>query len=120
MKNIQIIDDGVNATFSIFQTSDEAFLDIFPGLGQDIEIIEDYLSRADEKRANEILSNLWTRPVRKQDACGIHGTLYYGWEARRQFLPVSKRECDRDPSDINQAQRELYKPDQDYYGSLRR
>jgi hypothetical protein len=111
MKNIQIVDDGVNATFSIFQTSDEEFSDIFPGPGQDIELIEDYLSRADEKRAHEILSNLWTRPVRKQDACGIHGTLYYGWEDRRQFLPASKRECDRDPSDINQAQRELYKPD---------
>ena len=37
MKNIQIIDRAENATFSLFQATDEEFDAIFPGDGQDME-----------------------------------------------------------------------------------
>src|SRR5215470_12848108 len=40
LKNIQIIDRAVNATFSLFQATDEEFAAIFPGAGQDIELID--------------------------------------------------------------------------------
>jgi hypothetical protein len=39
---------------------------------------------------------------------GLHGTLYYEWEAKRQHLPVTKREVDLDPLSVNGAQRELF------------
>jgi hypothetical protein len=56
----------------------------------------------------EILNNLWLRPIHKSKALGIHGTLFYNYADKRHHLPASKREIDRDPSQINQAERELY------------
>jgi hypothetical protein len=52
VKNIQIIDGADNATYSIFQASDAGFGTIFPLPGQDIEVVEDYVSRVGEKEAN--------------------------------------------------------------------
>ena len=49
MKNIQVIDGAMNTTFSIFQATDVEF--------------------------KAALRNIWERPIRKQDAHGIHGTL---------------------------------------------
>ena len=48
MKNIQIIDGAPNATFSIFQASDEEFEAIFPN-GSEMEIIEDVVARLASK-----------------------------------------------------------------------
>lgn len=109
MKNIQIIDTALNATFSIFQATDEEFAEIFPGPGQDMELIEDALARLGD-RAGAIISPMWDRPVHKRDANGIHGTLYYEYddEERRAWIPKSKREIDRDWRAINQAERNLY------------
>ena len=107
MKNIQIIDGAANATFSVFQATDDQFAVIFPSPQQDIEIVEDFLERAGD-RANEILEALWTRPILRRDALGIHGVLFYGWADRRAYLPATKREVDLDPLYINAAQRELF------------
>ena len=41
MKNIQIIDGAVNATYNIFQATDDEFRQIFPESGQDLEVVED-------------------------------------------------------------------------------
>lgn len=41
LKNIQIIDRAENATFSVFQATEEEFSAIFTADGQDIELIED-------------------------------------------------------------------------------
>ncbi|HWG16533.1 MAG TPA: hypothetical protein VN678_01635 [Acidobacteriaceae bacterium] len=95
MKNIQIIDGAINATFSIFQATDEEFGSIFPQPEQDIEIVEDFIDRAGESEADRILTKLWTRPIRKPDVQGIHGTLYYDYKDKTQYLPKSKREIDR-------------------------
>src|SRR6185437_5384901 len=38
LRNIQIVDGADNATFSIFQATNEEFHEIFPGPGQDMEI----------------------------------------------------------------------------------
>jgi hypothetical protein len=46
LKNIQIIDRAENATFSVFQAADDEFSAIFPAYGQDIEFIEDFVSRS--------------------------------------------------------------------------
>ncbi len=101
MKNIQIIDDADNATFSIFQTTDEDFKTIFPKDGQDLEIVEDYVDRVGEVEAAKTLSKLWEKPLYKPDIRGIHGTLFYDYKEKSKHLPESKREVDRISGQIN-------------------
>jgi len=74
MRNIQIIDGAENATFSIFQATDAEFALIFPD-DQDIELAEDLFERIGNKRARDLLTPIWSRPILKRDAMGIHGTL---------------------------------------------
>ena len=109
MKNIQIIDGAANATYSIFQATSEEFATLFPNLGQDIEVVEDYVLRVGEPQATKTLSKLWERPIHKRDVNGIHGTLYYDYHKRLKYLPVTKREIDRDAAQLNEAERNLYK-----------
>ena len=110
MNNIQIIYRASNATFSVFQATEDEFSAIFPGEGQDIEFIEDFIARSGgDDQAGLILRPVWERPIPKRDALGIHGTLYYEYEDRRQHLPATKREVDwGDEGAINSAQRRLF------------
>jgi hypothetical protein len=107
MKNIQVIDGALNCTFSIFQATDEEFVLLFPGPRQDIQYAEDLadLSRQDEISA--ALQRIWERPVRKQDAHGIHGTLFYQLQRYKNVFR-EKREEAVVPSAINRAQRRLF------------
>jgi hypothetical protein len=102
MKNVQIIDGAVNATFSVFQASEEEFEAIFPN-GRDMEFIEDFIQRIGERKADTILSAIWERPILKRDAQGLHGTLFYGWADRREHYPSTKREVDWNEWAINEA-----------------
>jgi hypothetical protein len=108
VKNIQIIDGAGNATYSIFQATDDEFGTIFPQPGQDIEVVEDYFSRVGEDEARKTLSPLWERPIHKRDVQGIHGTLYYNYKDNAKYLPKSRREIDRSPEQINESERALY------------
>ena len=108
VKNVQIIDRAMNATFSVFQATEEEFLAIFPTFGQDMEFVEDFIGRCGAEQSERILGSIWERPILKRDAHGIHGTLYYGYEDRRHHLPATKREVDWDESTINPAQRLLF------------
>ncbi|WP_443969889.1 hypothetical protein [Sphingobium sp. CR28] len=107
MKNVQIIDGAVNATFSVFQATEDEFAAIFPD-GRDIELVEDLFERLGEEAAIAVLTPLWNRPILKRDALGIHGTLFYDNEYRRAHIPLSKREVDWDDGAINEAQRRLF------------
>ena len=71
MKNIQIIDGAENATFSVFQATDEEFAAIFPD-GRDIELVEDLVERIGEEAAGSVLTPVWGRPILKRDAVGVH------------------------------------------------
>jgi hypothetical protein len=108
MKNVQIIDGAVNATFSIFQATDEEFSILFPD-GRDIEIADDLVERVGEVEASKVLGQLWQRPILKRDAMGIHGTLFFDADERQEFLPPSRREVDWDESYVNEAQRALFR-----------
>lgn len=108
MKNIQIIDGGLNATFSVFQATDDEFVSIFPN-GQDMEFVEDFLARLGEGAAEVVLSAIWERPILKRDAKGIDGTLFYGGGERREHVPPTKREVDWSEQSINEAQRRLFR-----------
>jgi hypothetical protein len=57
MKNIQIIDGAVNATFSVFQATEEEFAIIFPD-GRDMELAEDLIERIGEEAACSVLTPL--------------------------------------------------------------
>jgi hypothetical protein len=103
VKNIQVIDGADNCTFSLFQLTDEEFAQVFPADAQDIQFAEDLT-----KAAMHSLSAAWERPVRKPDAVGIHGTLFYGFASRRGSFPASKRDCDWDERALNPAQRRMY------------
>lgn len=107
MKNIQIIDGAINATFSLFQATEEEFVVIFPDR-RDIELVEDLVERIGEEAANLVLEPLWNRPVLKRDELGIHGTLFYDNDDRSNHIPPSKREIDWDERSLNEAQRDLF------------
>lgn len=107
MKNVQIIDVGANCTFPVFQFTEVQFALIFGGSAQDIAFAEDVevgLSEADLALA---FDGVWERPVPKAEISGLHGTLFYGFVDRKQYFPVSRRECDWDDHAINAAQRDM-------------
>jgi hypothetical protein len=108
LRNIQIVDGADNATFSVFQATDDEFNQIFPTIGQDMEISEDFVQRAGEAHANQIFNAIWERPILKCDVNGIHGTLYFDYQSRRRSIPTSKREVDLNERSINNAQRKLF------------
>jgi hypothetical protein len=92
VKNIQIIDGADNATYSIFQATNEEFESIFPGPGQDIEVVEEYVCRVGESEAGTTLAKLWERPIHKRDVQGLHGTLYFDYKEKvKMFAPISTR-----------------------------
>ena len=107
MMNIQIIDGAANATFSVFQATDEEFATMFPD-GRDIKLVEDLVERVGEETAGSVLTAVWSRPILKREALGLHGTLFYDNDRRRPHIPPSKREVAWTDSSINQAQRDLF------------
>jgi len=90
MKNIQIIDAALNCTYDVFAASEEDFRLIFPGPGQDIEFIDDFIERAGEDVADEVCGRLWKNRVEKQDVAGIHGTLFFELDHKKKFYPTKK------------------------------
>jgi hypothetical protein len=107
MKNIQIIDGASNCTFSLFQATDEEFALLFPEPRQDVQYAEDLTQLPEQAEIDAALNRIWERPIRKQDARGIHGTLFYQLE-RYQRWYREKREDAVDLTTINQAQRRLF------------
>lgn len=108
MKNIQIVDGAANATFSIFQATEEEFALISPD-GSDLEVMGELIERVGVDEAGRVLTLLWQRPVLKSQAMGIQGTRFYDAEFRRELLPISRREVDWNESSINEAQRDLHR-----------
>ncbi|MAK80552.1 MAG: hypothetical protein CMJ17_01530 [Phenylobacterium sp.] len=84
-KNIQVIDDAINASYSIFAATEAEFSAIFPRKGQDIEFSEDFFRRAKPDAATEIMNRIWERRVDKKTVGGIHGTLFYGLPEKKKF-----------------------------------
>ena len=107
MKNIQIIDSALNCTFSIFQAEEEEFSLLFPEPDQDIQYAEDLADLPKQDEIASALKHIWERPIRKRDAHGIHGTLFYQLE-RYKHVFRHKREDAIDPSAVNTAQRRLF------------
>lgn len=105
MKNIQVIDDARNCTYSLFAVSDKDFEALFPGR-TDIAFPDEIAERLGDRRGGALLAKLWIRPVDKKTAQGIHGTLFYGLDFKKKFYP-DRREVGMDPRSFNAAQRKL-------------
>ena len=116
MKYIQIIDGADNATYSIFQASDDEFAQLFQMDGQDILFSTDIKYT---KRTSAILDVIWTRPILKKDANGIHGTIFYNAEHRRENYPVSRRMIDMDQYAVNHHEAALHEKERQRIDALR-
>lgn len=118
LKNIQVIDGALNCTFSIFQATDEEFALLFPEPQQDMQYAEDLASLPRQEEVEAALCRIWERPIRKQDAQGLHGTLFYELERYKTYYQA-KREDAVESSAVNQAQRRLFgiaRPDREDLG----
>jgi hypothetical protein len=92
VKNILVIDAAQNCSFSVCAVEDDDFAILFPALGQDIEFTDDLTARIGEVEAGRVVLRSTTRRIRKKDAIGIHGTLFFGFAERRKHFP-NKREA---------------------------
>ncbi len=108
MRNIQVIDGAQNCTFSIFQATHEEFALLFPEPKQDIQYAEDLATLPHQEGVEAALAQIWERPIRKQNALGIHGTLFYQLD-RYKALYSEKREDAVTSSAVNKAQRRLFR-----------
>jgi hypothetical protein len=107
MRNIQVIDGAQNCTFSIFQATKAEFALLFPEPQQDIQYAEDLASLPRQVDVEAALAQIWERPIRKQNALGIHGTLFYELDRYKAWYR-EKREDAVTSSAVNQAQRRLF------------
>ena len=89
MKNIQVIDGAANCTFSIFQATDEEFALLFPEARQDIQYAEDLLLLPKRDEIDAAAERIWQRPIRKQEAQGIHGTFFMSSSGTRSTIAKS-------------------------------
>ena len=91
MKNVLVIDGAVNCVFDIFQATPLEFETIFPG-DTDIAFIDEVLTRHTEVEISTVFSQIWQRRIAKRDAIGIHGTLFYELQAKKDYYPTRKDE----------------------------
>ncbi len=96
MKNIQVIDGAANCVYDIFAATDEEFSLLFP-LGQDVAFINEVCARVEPNLLAQALAAIWTRRLRKCDAMGIHGLLFYGLDHKAQYYPTRRDEEARNP-----------------------
>lgn len=91
MKNIQIIDDAKNSVYDFFAVMDEEFSLIFPN-GTDIAFVEEIYARGDEQALDAAFDDIWKRRIRKCDAQGIHGIVFYELSEKMAHYPTRKDE----------------------------
>lgn len=91
MKNIQVIDGADNTVYDIFAATDEEF-DLIFSSGQDVAFIDEVLDRGPAYELDKAFACIWTRRIRKRDAQGIHGLLFYELDHKKQYYPTRKDE----------------------------
>ena len=87
MKNVQVIDGSQNCTYPIYQFTEKQFALIFPGQNQDIEFASDLTARLSDQDQDTAFEGAWDRPIRKTQAQGIDGTLFYGLDHKKVYYP---------------------------------
>jgi hypothetical protein len=91
VKNIQVIDGGLNCAYDIFAATEKEFALIFP-LGTDIAFIDEVIARHPNSVLEPVFTRLWKRRLLKPKALGIHGLLFYELEYKKRFYPTRRGE----------------------------
>lgn len=108
-RNIQTVDGARNCTYPIWQVSDVDFALFFPEPGQEIQSAGDIASLPQQRAVRAAGARLWQRPIRKRDAMGIHGTIFFDAELERyRALYSVLREDGFHHAALTTAQRRLY------------
>lgn len=90
MRNIQIIANVENCTYSKFSISDDDYRIIFPEEGQGIEFNIDLEVRLNKKVLIELNKRILKIPIEKQSVSGIDGTVFYNLDEKRKYYPAKK------------------------------
>lgn len=91
MKNIQIIDGAINCVYDIFSATDEEFAIIFPN-NTDVAFIDEIILANKKSKIDTIFNNIWKRRIKKSEAQGIHGIIFYQLEEKKAYYPTRKDE----------------------------
>jgi hypothetical protein len=93
----------LNAAYDIFAATEEEFALIFPD-GQDVAFIDEVHARGNKNERYDAFTRIWKRRVPKRDAVGIHGTLFYELDHKKQYYPTRRDEeaCNPDGSHLRQ------------------
>jgi hypothetical protein len=91
VKNIQIIDGADNCAYDVFAATEDEFALIFLQ-GTDIAFIDEVMQRADGHAIDQAFEAIWARRVPKPDVQGIHGTLFYELQSKKQYYPTRRDE----------------------------
>lgn len=91
MKYIQIIDGAENCAFDIFAASDDEFALIFLA-GTDIAFIGEVYANGDTETLDAAFNEIWKRRMKKTDALGIHGTIFYELDEKKAYYPSRRDE----------------------------
>ncbi|WP_428242024.1 hypothetical protein [Gynuella sp.] len=89
MKNIQIIDGAENCVYDIFSATEKEFDLIFPK-GSDIAFIDEVYEKESESILNPVFTEIWKRRVPKVEVRGIHGTLFYDLEYKKNTTLIAQ------------------------------
>jgi hypothetical protein len=93
MKNIMIIDGADNCAYDVFAATDDEFALFFPAEGQDIAFADELWAKPVQPRIKRAFDALWGRPVDKKSMAGLHGTIFYQLESKKQYYP-NRRDSD--------------------------
>lgn len=85
MKNVMVIDGAENCAYDVFAATDDEFALFFPAEGQDIAFIDEI--RGEGEAVDAAFLRLWQRPVEKKTMQGLHGTIFYDLDHKKQFYP---------------------------------
>ncbi len=92
MKNIQVIDGAENCVYDIFAATDEEFNSDLCKPDTDVAFIDEVLERRTSADLDLAFGRIWARRVRKADADGIHGLLFYELQAKMKYYPTRRDE----------------------------
>ena len=91
MKNIQIIDGAQNCVYDIFSATDDEFALVFSE-GRDIAFIDEIYAEGDSQLLDVAFKNIWQRRVKKSEAKGIHGIIFYELEKKKVYYQTRRDE----------------------------
>ncbi|MES2482726.1 MAG: hypothetical protein V4609_12070 [Pseudomonadota bacterium] len=100
MKNIQIVDGARNCVYDIFSATDEEFALVFPE-GTDIAFIDEVYAKGNTELLDAAFTRIWQRRVKKSDAQGIHGIIFYELDEKKVYYPTRRDEEAINPNGSN-------------------